>query len=92
MPKMIVITGPESTGKTTLTKVLSKKFEGIGINEYAREYIEKKTVEQYVYEDVVHIMEHQYEEFQSNTNSDKAFVFFDTYLIITKIWFEVVFK
>jgi len=37
----IVVTGPESTGKTTLAKQLAEFYHGQYIQEYAREYIEK---------------------------------------------------
>jgi len=37
--KKIVITGPESTGKSDLTKFLSNHYQCSGVEEYSREYI-----------------------------------------------------
>jgi HTH-type transcriptional regulator, transcriptional repressor of NAD biosynthesis genes len=38
----VVITGPESTGKTTLAKAIAAHFNVPVASEYAREYLEKK--------------------------------------------------
>ncbi len=38
----IVITGPESTGKSTLASALSRHFNAVLSDEYAREYLETK--------------------------------------------------
>ena len=38
--KKIVLTGPESTGKTTLAKTLASYFAGEYITEFARKYID----------------------------------------------------
>ena len=37
----VVISGPESTGKSTLTQQLSKHFHTFGQEEYARSYVER---------------------------------------------------
>lgn len=84
--KKVVVTGPESTGKTTLCKQLSAHFNTIYIPEYARTYVENIN-RAYNYYDIEHIARKQVElekEFASKTNS---YLFYDTYLIITKIWF-----
>ena len=39
--KKISIIGPESSGKTTLAIFLSKILQGIYVNEYARDYLNK---------------------------------------------------
>lgn len=42
--RIIAITGPECTGKTTLAKFLSDKLGGHFIPEFAREYLSKTTL------------------------------------------------
>jgi NadR type nicotinamide-nucleotide adenylyltransferase len=88
-PIRIVITGPECTGKTTLASRLAEYFGTVFIAEYAREYVENLG-RQYCYRDVMHIAEKQLEQVKSSYGDNKI-VIFDTWLIITKIWFEVVY-
>ena len=90
--KRIVVTGPESTGKTSLSQVLSQKIGGIWIPEYARFYIENLH-RSYNYDDVVRIARHQIEqEAVIATRSGKGVIVYDTWLIITKVWFDLVFE
>ena len=88
----ISITGPESTGKSTLTTALAEHFSAYAVPEYAREYVEKLD-RPYNFDDICLIAKHQIEEqnFYAKLN-DKPFVFFDTDLIITQIWFEYCYK
>lgn len=84
----IAILGPESTGKSTLTESLAVHFRSAMVSEYAREYIENLTVP-YTYDDVCNIARKQIEQelfYAENQNTE--FVFFDTELIITKVWFD----
>jgi NadR type nicotinamide-nucleotide adenylyltransferase len=86
----IVVTGPESTGKTTLAKQLAEYYHGQYIQEYARDFIEQLP-QDYTFEDVESIAKAQVKQFQeTRDSSDKIFIF-DTWLIITKVWFECVF-
>ena len=78
------IIGPESTGKTTLARYLAKRYNGICVPEYARDYIEKLN-RPYTMEDVEAIARHQIEQLQEIKD---GLYFFDTELIITKVWFE----
>lgn len=87
----IVITGPESTGKSSLTIQLAKHFGGAYFEEFARSYIQNLH-RSYQYEDVEIIARRQADDFKSADNLNVPLVFFDTYLIITKVWFEVVYK
>lgn len=87
----IVITGPESTGKSSLTIQLAKHFGGIYFEEFARCYIQSLH-RLYQYEDVEIIARRQADDFKNADNLNVPLVFFDTYLIITKVWFEVVYK
>lgn len=89
-PKIIVITGAESTGKSVLTKWLASYFNVSFIPEFAREYIEKLG-RNYTYNDVEIIAKKQINQLETQKQSEYPYVFIDTWLIITKIWFEVVF-
>ncbi len=90
-PKIIVITGAESTGKSTLTEELANYFNVPFIPELARNYIENLN-RKYNYNDVEIIAQLQVNEFKKHQNSEHPYIFVDTWLIVTKIWFEVVFK
>ncbi|MDV7398455.1 ATP-binding protein, partial [Arthrospira platensis SPKY1] len=41
VPLRIALTGPESTGKTTLAKALAARFDTVWAPEYARTYLER---------------------------------------------------
>jgi NadR type nicotinamide-nucleotide adenylyltransferase len=85
----IAILGPESTGKTELARQLAEFLNCPWVPEYAREYIENLK-SPYTYEDVCKIALKQIEEERvfEQSSTDDNYVFFDTDLIITKVWFE----
>jgi len=93
----IGIIGPESTGKTTLAKELAQQFKGTYVPEYAREYIERKGTRDVTYDELCEIAKHQIEQLDSivnqssNRQSSNRQYFFDTELIVTKVWFEYAF-
>jgi nicotinamide riboside kinase len=89
-PVKIVITGPESTGKSVLTQQLASHFKGYSVNEFAREYISGLN-RPYSYLDVELIARRQVSDLKSAAEN-YPLIFMDTYLIITKVWFEVVYK
>ena len=84
----IVVTGAESTGKSTLTEGLAKHFNGKVIPELARGYIEN-IHRNYTIEDLQLIARMQIEAEKEAAN--ESLVFFDTWLIITKVWFDFVY-
>ena len=90
MKKIIAVTGPESTAKSTLTNELSQYFQAISFPEYAREYLAEKG-HHYTYADVEEIARKQVTQYEEAQYSDCEWVIFDTWLIITKVWFEWVF-
>lgn len=90
-PKIIVITGAESTGKSTLTERLASHFEVPFVPEIAREYVEGLN-RKYNYTDVENIAKTQIAQFNKISNSDASYIFIDTWLIVTKIWFEFVYN
>ena len=90
----IAIIGPESTGKTTLAKALAQQFHGTYVPEYAREYIERKGTRDVTFDELCEIARHQIEQLQTISNDLKrpqTVLFFDTELIVTKIWFVYAF-
>jgi NadR type nicotinamide-nucleotide adenylyltransferase len=86
----IAVTGPESTGKTTLAMQLAELYDGKYIPEFARGYIENLP-RHYSFEDVETIALTQIEQYQATRSSSEKIFFFDTWLIITKVWFTWVF-
>ena len=85
----IAILGPESTGKTMLAGQLADHFQAPWVPEYAREYIEH-LADAYTYEDVCNIARQQIKAEQDIENQPAPcqYIFFDTELIITKVWFS----
>ena len=85
----IALIGPESTGKTELSRKLAEYFHTDWEPELAREYIENLDGK-YLYDDVCEIARLQIlqEMKYVDRKDDKSFVFFDTDLIITKVWLE----
>jgi nicotinamide riboside kinase len=88
--KIIVITGAESTGKSELTKWLANYFNVSYIPEFARSYIENLD-RKYNYNDVERIALKQVKQLNDFKKSGLPWIFSDTWLIITKIWFEEVY-
>ncbi|GAB1417185.1 hypothetical protein MASR2M117_25910 [Paludibacter sp.] len=84
----IAIIGPESTGKSVLAEQLAKHFNSAWVPEYAREYVEQLG-RPYNYDDICNIAKKQIEqEINFEESNELPYVFFDTDLIITKVWFE----
>lgn len=83
----IAITGPESTGKSTLAAQLAKYFNTRCVPEYARQYIDKLD-RPYRYEDLKEIAKGQLlSEKKLETEVDRL-LFCDTELTVIKIWSE----
>ncbi len=81
----ILITGPESSGKTTIAKYLSKRFNAHLIEEYARTYLEKHGAK-YDQSDILKIAK-AYPPILESVQQNK-YVVFDTYFLNLKIWSE----
>lgn len=87
----IVMTGPESTGKTWLTKRLAGYYQTDWITEYAREYVENLN-RMYNFSDMVVIAKHQINVVKNYKGTVNRFLFLDTDLIILKVWFDVIYN
>lgn len=90
------IIGPESSGKSTLARYLAKRYQGVLIPEYARDYVEQKGTTEVSFDELCAIAKHQIEELEnlsshSLIHSFTQPIFFDTELIVTKVWFDYAF-
>jgi nicotinamide riboside kinase len=82
MPIKIAFTGPESSGKTTLAKLVANTFNTIWIEEYAREYLSVKST--YTQANLDEIARKQMEKW----NIESDFLIADTELTVIKVWSE----
>ncbi len=93
------IIGPESTGKSSLARYLARRYEGTYVPEYARTYVEQimangrtdDWTKVITFDDLCAIARHQIEEMETLAFSPSPFAFFDTELIVTKVWFDYAF-
>ena len=86
----IALIGPESSGKTTLCKLLSEHYKTQWVPEYARDYIEKLN-RPYNSDDILLIAKEQMKVEDKMVSKAIKFLFADTELIIAKTWCEDVF-
>ena len=84
------IIGPESTGKSSLGQYLAKRYGATYVPEYARDYV-ASLHRPYNYDDVCHIARKQIEEVGSGKWEASDIIFFDTELIVTRVWFDYVY-
>jgi len=89
--KRIAITGPESTGKTWLTKKLVAHYDTNMVDEYARTYFQNREYK-YTVDDLVTIAKAQLKNEHSIASFSTGLLFCDTDLIVMKIWSKVVFN
>lgn len=85
--KKIVVIGPESTGKSTLSKSLAKTLGTVWVKEFARAYLETLNRE-YTEEDLLRIAEGQLKEEERLLELANNFLICDTDLHVIKVWSE----
>lgn len=83
----IAITGPESSGKSTLAKTLADRHQTIYAPEFAREYL-TKTDGEYQLSNLVEIAKGQLKNAKRALESAQRICFFDTDMLVLKIWAE----
>jgi NadR type nicotinamide-nucleotide adenylyltransferase len=87
----IAITGPESTGKTSLAENLAKHFDTIYTFEFARHYLDEIN-RPYIFEDIEFMAKKQKEIEDEMLPKANKILFCDTDILVTKIWSEFVFN
>ena len=87
--KRVVICGPESTGKSTLTIKLASYFKTNYVSEYARDYLQSKwdyKKEVCSKEDLIEIAIGQVERENNNIINSNKLIFCDTNILTTIAW------
>lgn len=84
----IVLTGPESSGKTTLAKDLATYFKVHWIPEYARDYLNQYG-DSYEEADLLTIAKGQLAREEQVSQQKNKLIFCDTAFLVLKIWSEV---
>ena len=90
--KKIVIIGPESTGKSTLTEQLATHFGTAWCPEFAREYLKENGTD-YSFDDLLNIARGQLileDNFLAQAKNKLYFI--DTDMYVMKVWCEVAFN
>jgi len=85
MLRKIVVTGPESTGKSSLTKSLATYFGVSFVSEYARNYLDRLN-RKYKYSDLLEIAKGQVKLEEEAIKKAKDLVIIDTELTVMDIW------
>ena len=85
--KRIAITGPESTGKSTLAGQLAEYYQTIWVPEFARDYIAELN-HQYTLQDLENISRGQLELIAQAEAKNPEYLIADTELLVLKIWSE----
>lgn len=85
MLKKVVIIGPESTGKSTLSQALATHFSCPWVREFARSYIEALD-RPYNYEDLLQIAKGQIQQEELKSKEAQDLLICDTDLHVIQVW------
>lgn len=89
--KRIVIIGPESTGKSTLSQHLADHYGTVWVPEYAREHLLRHGTK-YTYDDLLVIAREQLRlEDDLAASATNGLLIVDTNMYVMKVWCEFVF-
>lgn len=83
----IAITGPESTGKSTVSEQLANHYKTVWVPEFARTYIGNINAP-YTLQDIEAIARGQFELERQMSQQANELLFADTDMLVLKIWSE----
>ncbi|MCB9063788.1 MAG: ATP-binding protein [Chitinophagales bacterium] len=83
--KKIVVIGPESTGKSTLSDAMANELKTVWVKEYARQYLEWLGKD-YTEEDLIEIAKGQLASEDESVNAASEYLVCDTDLHVIKVW------
>lgn len=81
----IILTGPESAGKTTLARDLAARYHTAWAPEYARDYL-RDLGRPYAEDDLVAIARGQLAREEAYARQSSGLLFCDTSLLVIKVW------
>ncbi len=96
MTHTYVLTGPESSGKTTLAAALSSYWSAPLLREYSREYLEQKRLSDpefsYQQDDILTIAQHHYAQETELLKQAPERLVCDTDLLVLIVWSEIKYR
>lgn len=88
--KVLVLTGPESTGKSSLAAEIQRCFGGVLVREYVRSFIEQHQRDT-CYADISAIAQGQLDREDAARAAAPELLILDTHLLSNKLWSETLF-
>jgi nicotinamide riboside kinase len=88
--KVVVLAGPESTGKSSLAASLHQRFGGLLLNEYVREYIDREGRDTH-YGDIEPIAREQLAREDLARAQAPHLLILDTHLLSNMLWSQTLF-
>ena len=91
----VVLYGPESTGKTTLARALANHYQTEWVEEFARDYLQKKWEEHQstcTLKDLPKIVVGQLKLENQKALKANTLLFCDTNIVVTRVWSETHFE
>ncbi len=89
--KIVVLAGPESSGKSTLAAQLQRHFGGIVLGEYVREYIDTQQRDTH-YGDIEIIAREQLAREDAARAAQPPLLVLDTHLLSNMLWSHALFN
>ncbi|MGN2430152.1 AAA family ATPase [Pseudomonas syringae] len=88
--KVLVLTGPESSGKSWLSAEIHKRFGGVMVGEYVREFIEQQGRDTF-YSDIPTIAQGQLAREDAARARAPELLILDTHLLSNMLWSRTLF-
>ncbi|MBS1688312.1 MAG: ATP-binding protein [Bacteroidetes bacterium] len=86
-PKRVVVIGPESTGKSTLSEALAAELQTLWVPEYARAYLQQRN-NSYSEDDMLIMAQGQMQTEDVAAEEANKLLICDTDLNVIKVWAE----